>query len=57
MRGGGKGFGADLSEEGDWLLSHSMRITNVGLDDLSKWLLHSLQNINTTYRNDHISEE
>lgn len=39
----GKGLGADLSEESDWLLAHSMRITDVGFDDLSKWLLHSLQ--------------
>lgn len=41
------GMGADLSEECDWLLSHSMCITNVGFDNLSKWLLHSLQSKNT----------
>ena len=34
---------ADLSEEGDWLLTHGVCIADVGLDDLSKRLLHSLQ--------------
>lgn len=57
MRGWGKGVGADLSEESDWLLAHSMRIANVGLDDLSERLLHSLQSINTTHRSDYISKE
>lgn len=40
----GGGLGADLSEESDWLLAHSMCIANVGFDDLSKRLLHALQN-------------
>lgn len=57
MRDWGKGLGADLPEESDWLLAHSMRVTNVCLNDLRKGLLHSLQNINTTYRNDYIFEE
>lgn len=57
MKGWGKGLGADLSEESDWLLAHSMRITDIGLDDLSKRLLHSLQDISTTYRDDYASEE
>lgn len=52
-----KGLGADLSEESDWLLAHSMCITNVGLDDFSKRLLHSLQSINTAYRNYRTCEE
>lgn len=57
MRGWGNGLGADLSEESDWLLAHGMSVTNVGLDDFSKGLLHSLQDINTTYRNYYSSEE
>lgn len=32
-----------LTDERDWLLAHGMRITNVGLDDLSERLLHSLR--------------
>lgn len=31
-----------LTDERDWLLAHGMRITNVGLDDLSERLLYSL---------------
>lgn len=34
--------GADLSEEGDRLLTHGVRIADVGLDDLHEGLLHSL---------------
>lgn len=44
----GAGTGADLSEEGDWLLAHGVRVTNVGLDDLCEGLLHSLTNRNWT---------
>lgn len=31
-----------LTNKCDWLLAHRMRITNVGLDDLTKRLLHPL---------------
>ena len=34
---------AYLSEEGDWLLTHGVCVPDVGLDDLSERLLHSLQ--------------
>lgn len=51
MRNWGKGLGADLSEEGDWLLAHGMSVTNVGFNDLDKGLLHSLRNINTIHGN------
>lgn len=57
MRGWGKGLGADLSEESDWLLAHGMCVANVRLDDLSKGLLHSLQGTNTTYSYCYTSEE
>lgn len=53
--GEGGGVGADLSEERDWLLSHGVCIPNVGLDDFSKWLFHSLQKKRPT--NQHICEE
>lgn len=45
-----KDSGADLPEEGDWLLTHCMCITDVGLDDLCERLLHSLWGTNTTRR-------
>lgn len=44
------GGGADLSEERDWLLSHGVCIPNVGLDDFSKWLFHSLQRKRTAHQ-------
>lgn len=43
------GVRADLSEESDWLLSHSMCISDVRLDDFSKWLFHSLQSKSTKH--------
>lgn len=50
MKGlGTGGVRADLSEEGDWLLTHSVCIPDVSLDDLSKRLFHSLQSKTQTY--------
>lgn len=49
------GVRADLSEESDWLLSHSMCISDVSLDDFSKWLFHSLQSNSTEHK--HIYEQ
>lgn len=43
MKVRGKGIGADLSEESDWLLTHGVSITDVSLYDLSKGFLHSLK--------------
>lgn len=52
--GGGGGLKTDLSEESDWLLAHSVRIPDVGLDDLGEGFLHSLQSVNTTHRNEYV---
>lgn len=49
------GVRADLSEEGDWLLTHSVCIPDVSLDDLSKRLFRSLQSQSTKHKG--ISEQ
>lgn len=41
---------AHLTEEGDWLLAHGMSISDVGFDDLSEGLLHSLETWDTKRR-------
>lgn len=46
---------ADLSEERDWLLSHSVCVSDVCLDDLGKRFFHSLQSRSTKHK--HISEQ
>lgn len=44
------GVRADLSEEGDWLLTHRVCISDVSLDDFGKRLFHSLQSKSTKHK-------
>ena len=36
--------GQNLTDEGDWLVSHGVSVTNVGLDNIGKWFLDTSLN-------------